>query len=811
MNASYEWLKAFIPFDLTPAQLRDLITSHTATVDELVPVRQDLEPIVIAKVMEASPHPDSDHLWFTKVDDGSGDLLEVVCGAPNVTVGKLYPFARVGVTIPTGMKMERRKIRGIVSNGMLCSAKELNLGIDGDGILELNIDAKPGTKFLSAMTVGDTRIVIDVGANRSDLHSHLGLARELSAVLGVPYQLPEIPGMPKPVFLPMTGEGGLAPVTTKIRVDADTKTREYGGGIIRGVKVGPSPDWLKQRIEAVGGRSINNVVDATNYILHELGQPVHAFDLAKLQGTIVVRKAKAGEKITTLDGVERTLKTHNIVIADDRGAQAIAGVIGGKDSEVTDATTDLFVEVASFDPQLTRISRKGLGISTDASYRFERGVDPSPIAMLEARDRAVRIIMAVAGGSVDGPDLVIPGEFQLPHEITLRAARVKQVLGDEISTDECERILKAAGFYNVTATDIIVTAVAPSWRTDILTEVDLIEEIARFHGYANFSDEIRPYRPTTTHDDPMWTTARRIRDAMVGLGYLEARPMPFVKGADDTHASVANPLSAEEGFLRTSILETLARRAEYNLAQRIGDVRLFEVGSVFNRSGQAMPHEHVHLGIVLMGQRRPPHFGEPQPPKLDEWDAKAVAEAAVRAAFPGESITLVAGGEKRLWELRDQGKVVGWITRLALDAPVWAAPAYGIEIILGRMVTEPPAAHGRHNYMEVGAPKAAHLAKYRAIPTMPPAEFDLALLVPTGTTVAQVEANIRESAGELLESLVLFDQYTGAGVPAGHRSLAWRLTFRDRERTLRDKEIEGRRTKIMRSLEDELNVRQRST
>src|SRR5689334_5553047 len=234
MNASYEWLKAFVPFDLTPAQLRDLITSHTATVDELVSVRQDLDPIVVARVLEASPHPDSDHLWFTKVDDGTGEPLEVVCGAPNVTVGKLYPFARVGVTIPTGMKMERRKIRGIVSNGMLCSSKELNLGIDGDGILELNVDVKPGTKFLSAMTVGDTRIVIDVGANRSDLHSHLGLARELSAVLGVPLTLPAIPNLPPAIPTPFksNGQGNTAGVA--IAVDADTKTRRYAACVIRG-------------------------------------------------------------------------------------------------------------------------------------------------------------------------------------------------------------------------------------------------------------------------------------------------------------------------------------------------------------------------------------------------------------------------------------------------------------------------------------------------------------------------------------------------------------------------------------------------
>jgi phenylalanyl-tRNA synthetase beta chain len=809
MNASYEWLKAFVSFDATPAQLRDLITAHSATVDELVSVRQDLAPIVIARVVEASPHPDSDHLWFTKVDDGSGELLEVVCGAPNVTAGKLYPFARVGVTIPTGMKMERRKIRGIVSNGMLCSAKELGLGENHDGILELNVDAKPGTKFLSAMPIGDTRIVIDVGANRSDLHSHLGLARELSAVLGAPLRLPEIPGLPAPITPPQAATGQGTTASVSVRVDADTKTRRYAACVIRGVKIGPSPEWLAKRVESVGSRSINNVVDATNYVLHELGQPVHAFDLAKLRGGIVVRKASAGEKITTLDGVERTLKTQNIVIADGERAQAIAGVMGGKDSEVTDATTDLLVEVASFDPPGTRISRRHLGLSTDASYRFERGVDREGV--LSALDRVARIILLVAGGAVDGTPVDISGAVVAPHDITLRVARVKQLLGDDIPSATCQQILTSAGFKLLSASEADLRFHAPSWRTDIGTEVDLIEEVARFHGYDKFTDEIRPYRPTTTHDDPMWGTSRRIREALVGLGFLEARPMPFVKGAHETHVDVANPLSAEEAFLRTSVLESLARKAEHNLAQRIGDVRLFEVGAVFHRSGQAMPHEHTHLGIVLMGRRRPPHFSDPQPPMLDEWDAKATAEAAVRAAFPGEPITLTPGAEQRLWELRNQGTVVGWVTRLPLDAPVWAAPAFGIEISLGRTVTEPPAPHGKHHYMEGVSAKPARTAKYKAIPSMPPADFDLALLVPTGTTVAQVEAVIRESAGELLEQLALFDQYTGEGVPAGQRSLAWRLTFRHAERTLRDKEIEGRRAKIVRALEDELNVRQRTS
>src|SRR5688572_13523637 len=363
MNASYDWLKAFIDIDADPYRLRDLITGHTATVEEVVPLRADLAPIVIGRVLEAGRHPDSDHLWLTKVDAG-GDPLEVVCGAPNVTQGALYPFAPVGTTMPNGMKIERRKIRGVFSNGMLCSARELGLGDDHEGILELDVTATPGTPFLDVMPVGDTRFVIDVGANRPDLLSHLGIARELAAITGKKWRLPEVPGMAPETTGPRLAKGPGSAAGIEVRVEPETHTRRYMGVVIRGVKIGPSPDWLLRRLEAVGVRSINNVVDATNYVLHELGQPVHAFDLQKLTSPVVVRLATPNEKLTTLDGVSRPLPANAVVIADARQAQAVAGVMGGRESEVTPDTRDLFIEVASFDPRLTRAARKGLGLAT---------------------------------------------------------------------------------------------------------------------------------------------------------------------------------------------------------------------------------------------------------------------------------------------------------------------------------------------------------------------------------------------------------------------------------------------------------------
>src|SRR5579884_4113379 len=429
MNISYAWLKAFVPFDEDAHAVRELITAHIATVDEVQPLREDLAPIVVARVVEEAPHPDSDHLHVTKVDAGTGTLLDVVCGAANVTAGKLYPFAKTGVTIPTGLKIQKRKIRGAVSDGMLCSPDELKLGSDHSGIMELDIDVPPGTPFLDAVPVGDVRIVIDVGANRPDLLSHLGVAREISAVTGKPFALPAIEGLATGIPA-STGAGFSGTASTiGVTVAEPDLVRRFMGVVIRGVTVGPSPEWLVQRLESVGSRSINNVVDASNYVLHELGQPTHAFDLAKLaQSKIIVRRAKTGEKITTLDGTERALQDNMIVIADGERPQAVAGVMGGRDSEVTDATTDIFLEVANFNPTRVRDARRALGLSTDASYRFERGVDLE-IAP-RALERVAQLIVLLAGGRIDAAPVDLAYERPAPRSITLRTSRVARVLGE---------------------------------------------------------------------------------------------------------------------------------------------------------------------------------------------------------------------------------------------------------------------------------------------------------------------------------------------------------------------------------------------
>jgi len=826
MNVSYNWLKDFVDIDLSPIALSDLITSRAATVDAVESLRDDLRQFVVARVVECARHPDSDHLSVTKVDAGTGELLDVVCGAPNVQAGKLYPFAKTGTKMPAGFTIERRKIRGAVSNGMLCSAREIGLGEEQDGILELNVDVPPGTPLLDAIpSVSDARLVVDVGANRPDLLSHLGVAREVAAALGKPLEMQRAAAQianasrpPVPIgSTTRTGVTGGVSVTVE---DVDGCPR-YLGAVVRGVRVGPSPDWLVQRLDGAGVRSINNVVDITNFMLLGFGQPMHAFDAKRLAGpAIIVRRAKAGEKLVTLDGIERSLTEDMCVIADGERAQALAGVMGGRDSEVSSETTDIFLEVASFNPRRVRQMRRALSLSTEASYRFERGTDAASAP--ERLQQAVALIIALAGGAAEPAVDVypVPG---VARPLVVRVARVKQVLGEPIPAARIVQLLRSIGFAGevrpgtemLTGNEEIVVT-APTWRQDIVAEIDVIEEVARLHGYDSLSDQLRPFRVGNVPDAPNFDLDSHIQDMLAGEGLFEVRPLPFVAGDDATHVRVANPLAENEGHLRTSILETLTSRAEFNLSHMEGNVRLFEVGAVFApRVGSALPLERRSAGVIIMGDRRPPHFTDPKPPRYDQWDAKALAEKLVEVAVPDAGAVFVPAdaasqAEGALWTIELDGTARGTVRTVALDAPVWASTAYGIELDLGVVESVDVAAPGKSIHGQTPTTPPLKHAQFKPLPSTPAAQIDLALLVPESLQAAEVERVIRNNGGDLLERLSLFDEFRGQGLPAGTRSLAWRLTFRDATRTLRDKEIEGRTNKILRALEGELGVRQRS-
>jgi phenylalanyl-tRNA synthetase beta chain len=487
--------------------------------------------------------------------------------------------------------------------------------------------------------------------------------------------------------------------------------------------------------------------------------------------------------------------------------------MGGRDSEVTETTTDIFLEVANFDPTRIRDARRALGLSTDASYRFERGVDLEigPRAL----ERVAHLIVLHGGGRIDGAPVDLAYDRGAPTELTLRPERVAALLGDAVDAGEIASLLQHIGF-EVERDGRSLRVTVPSWRQDVTAEVDLIEEVARLRGYDSFPVEIRPFRPGNVGDDPQWIASKRVREALVGAGMIEVRPMPFVAGGPD-FVRVSNPLAENEACLRREILDTLARRAEYNLARMQRDIRIFEIGSVFEPAAGELPREELRVGLLVMGRRQPAHFSDPKSADFDawamfaEWDAKAFGQSVARAAYPTATIELHEGeSDSILWTVLSDGNSIGVIRRVTLDAPVWAATAFGVEVSLGVIDSgqvAPAGAAARRPFERPGS----IVRRYQPLPTTPAAEFDLALSVPDAVRAEQVEDVIKQVSGKLLERLALFDRYIGQGVEAGHRSLAWRLTFRHAERTLREREIEARRADILKALADELNVRQRTS
>ena len=790
MIVSRRWLEALLGRPLDPRELEQRLAQLGVPVEAIVPLHQDLGDILVAQVLEVQKHPNADRLTLCSVDrGGAGSPVAVVCGAPNVQAGKKYPYAPVGAVLPGGLRLERKKIRGVESNGMLCSAKELGLGEDHAGILELDTPAAPGTRLLDAAPLADHQLVLEVTANRPDLLCHKGVARELAAVLGGTVKLPPIPGAKSLSDRPPVRQSDRGEVDgVELRLEDAEGCPRYIAAVIRGVRVGASPAWLAERLRAVGQRPINNVVDATNYILFELNQPLHAFDLRKLRGpAVVIRRARSGERIVTLDGVPRTLTADMTAISDAERPTIVAGVMGSADSEVSEATTDLVLECAYFQPTRIRRTRRALDLSSESSYRFERGIDL--LGMPDAMRRAIELILAVAGGELREPPLDLWPRPEQPRAVFLRPARVAHLLGIEIPRAEIERLLSSVGFVAAPKDDRLAVQV-PGWRPDVTRDVDLIEEVARLRGYDSFPDELRRYRPGTVPDAPEERAKARVRAALAGAGLFEARTMSLGPADGPEAVAVLNPLSAEEAHLRVRILPGLVRRVQHNWAGSVRDVRLFEVGAVF-RAGTGAPEESLSVAGVLTGARRPPHWSEgAKVPDMDIWDLKHHFELAVGVAAPGSQLRPGADGAG--WDAAaGAGQVVGWGGAIDVDIPKWAAPVYGFEV---RLV--------------VGAAK---LVAYRPVPVTPPVTVDLALVLPAGVSAGVVESVLRREAGPLLERLEIFDEYRGAGVPAGARSVAWHCVFRDPARTLRVEDVERPLAKALGALEGELDVRRRES
>ena len=793
MNVSLRWLEAFLRRELEPREVAERLTMLGAPVDAVEPLHADLGELVVGLVEEVRPHPNADRLRVCLVDDGTPERLSVVCGAPNVTAGKRYPFARVGASVPHGkggvpMKIERAKLRGEVSEGMLCSARELGLGQEHDGILELDTDAAPGTPLLDALPLSDHRLIVDVTPNRPDLLCHKGVARELSASYRVPFRLPAIPGaesLDVPPARRATTAGRVGGIA--IAIEDTVSCPRFHAALVRGTKVGPSPAWLRGRLEAVGVRSINNVVDATNYVMLELNQPMHAYDAATLRGpALIVRRARPGERLVTLDDEERTLDGEMVAIADAEGVIGLAGLMGGASTEVGLETRDVLLEAAYWDPPRVRRTRRALGMSTEASYRFERTIDRW--AGGDAMRRCIELVLATGGGELAAPPLDLWPEPSHPPRIFLRPARVAQVLGVEVPWNAIEQYLVAIGATVVSKPDDGRIAVdVPGWRPDLAREIDLIEEIARLRGYDSFPADLRPFRMGGLPEAPEEIAAATVRRGMVEQGLYEVSRLPLGPADGDRSVRLLNPLSADDAWLRRRLLPGLVRLVEGNWANHVEDVRLFEIGTAWSAAGAGeRPREERRVAAVFTGRREPHHWSGTGEARFDIWDLKGRFEAAVALAIPGAAVQV----EGNAWVARDaEGRIVGEAAPLAADAPPWAAPLFGFELLLDSSPRRPP--------------------QFTPLPATPASERVLALLLPDGVTVSGVEAVLRRTGGALLERIEIESDYRGPELPPGVRSVAFRLVFRAPDRTLRDVEVDQAETRLLAALEAELGVRRR--
>ncbi len=817
MNISYAWLKSVAP-GLTegPEELAERLALLGAPVEEITPVAAGLEGVIIGRVKSVKIHPNADRLSLCEVDNGE-EVVQVVCGAPVIEEGGYYPFAPVGVVLPGGLELKRAKIRGEYSNGMLCSEKELGMGRDQSGIMLLSGEVSAGQSLIDALGLDDVRMDVEVTPNRGDWLSHVGIAREVApgGVAGV--ELAPIPGGAGTLELEVkSGEREVSHGDVTIRIDEPEQCYRFLGVIVRGLKVQPSPQWLAARLRAVGQQPINNVVDATNYVMLEMGSPMHAYDLGKLEGSsLIVRNAAEGETMQTLDGIVHKFDAEMLLIGDTAVPHDIAGIMGGIHSSVTEDTTDLLLECALFEPKSIRRTRRALGISTDASYRFERGVDPE--GHLPAVKRALEVILATAGGEVDGPILeVLPRPWER-SALTLRPTRVEQVLGVGFDTADLKALLTPLGFVvedgdgktNVRG-DLSVTV--PGFRSyDVTREIDLIEEITRAHGFDRFPDELAAARPTTVPDHPLFALEDRLRTVLAGEGLLEATNPAFAP-EHEGEVELNNPISMEESRLRVSLIPGLLRNVEYNFARGARDVRLFELGTVFHSAGAGEPpREDLHVAFVATGRREPEHWsgaGEP----LDfssvkgivetvlaesGWDEPAVkvpvlgASAADSASgsvgdffVPASSVSLTAedGAPKG---------AAGQVRPDRVDAPAWAGQIWAMELTLP------------------SDPVARAMPTYRPLSPFPGVDRDLALLVPYDVPTSDVFDEVREVGGALLERVTLFDLYRGDGVAEGHRSLGVRLRLQAWDRTLKDEEVDRVVDIIVKRLREGLGVEQR--
>jgi phenylalanyl-tRNA synthetase beta chain len=776
MKVLLSWLRDFAPFDGDPVALGEEMSDLGMAVEELDRIGEGLDGIVVARVLETRPVEGANKIHLVVVDAGDGEPLEVGCGAFNMTPGDLVPLATVGTVMPNGMEIGRRKMAGVWSNGMLCSSRELGLGDDHAGILLLPGQLSPGTPFTEAMGIErDVLYDLEINPNRPDAMSVAGVARDLAARMGLPFTLPS----PTASVIAPDRIGAVG-----VEILDPERCGRFEARVLRGVKVGPGDPKLATRLALMGMRSISNVVDVSNYVMLELGQPNHPYDLAKVAGPgFRIRLARDGEILTTLDGVPRPLTVEDLLICDGADAPVgMAGIMGGASSEIDDATTDVLLEMAWFHPIGIVKSSRRHKLRSEASARFEKGVDPEVI------DLAMSRFAELLGASLE--DGVASATGTLPDRpvVRVRTARVARLLGTDLGAARIIEVLEPIGFHTSPAGDDVDVTI-PSWRYDCASEIDVIEEVARHHGYTALGRTL-PRAATTGSLTPRQTERRRLRATLVGRGLSEAMPMPFLAPGDlarcglpDDGITIANPLVAEQSVLRTSLLPGLVGAVAYNWSHRNHGVRLFEIGHTFNRPTVAdadLPDEREHLGAVLAG--------------LDATEAvhlwRVIAEVlgftevtVENADLPGLHPTRAA---RLLLGALEVGRL-GEIDPAVLEAHSIGERVAYLEVDLDTLLDQP---HGEHIY--------------RPFSLYPSSDIDLAFEVDEHVPASAVEDAIRAVGGELLWSVRLFDVFRGGSVAEDRRSLAYTLRLQAQDRTLTEADVAAVRTTIIDAVESSL-------
>ena len=788
MKFSEQWLRGWVNPQVGRDELVARLSMAGLEVDSVTPAAGVFSGVVVGEVLSTEQHPDADKLRVCQVSNGT-ETFQVVCGAPNVRPGLKIPFAMIGAELPGDFKIKKAKLRGVESNGMLCSQAELQVGEGNDGLMELPADAPVGEDIRVYLDLEDASIEVDLTPNRGDCLSLAGLAREVGALYAAPVARPSVTTVP-----------AVHDEIRPVEVLAPAACPRYLGRVIRNVDLSkPTPLWMVERLRRADVRSIDAAVDITNYVMLELGQPLHAFDLAEINGGIRVRMAEEGEKLVLLDGQEVTLRSDTLVIADHTRALAIAGVMGGEHSGVSASTRDVFLESAFFDQIAVAGKARSYGLHTDASHRYERGVDWK--LAREAMERATGLLLEITGGEA-GPVIETVNEQYLPSiaPITLRAARISQMLGMEMDSAEIERLLSALGLA-ISADGAGQWRVeVPSHRFDISLEVDLIEELARLYGYNRLPVRYPQARLAPQAKAEARSDLPELRRLLVARGYQEAITYSFIDPKQFELFSpgvepllLANPISNDMAAMRASLWPGLVKSLQHNLNRQQDRVRLFESGLRFVGQLEGLKQEPMLAGVVC-GSRLPEGWAQGRD-VVDFFDVKADVEAVLGFAGALDSFTFVPGKHPALHpgqtaRIERDGREVGYVgaihpelsKNLGLDRPVFVFELVLAEVALGKM------------------PKFQELSRF------PEVRRDLALLADRDVAASAVLEVIRENAGEWLTDLRLFDVYQGKGIDPHRKSLAVGLTWQHPSRTLNDDEVNTTTQNILTSLEKRLNA-----